>query len=110
MAAHRARRGAWRVHEHGVDAGRAQRRRLKIGRDAPNRHSRSGGRFGEPTDALVPRVTGQDSSPRHFESDGFTAGRGAGVVGELTRPNGRETRDEGVGGILNDESTLRVTW
>ena len=108
MAPHGTRRGARRVHEHRVDARGAQWRRLKIGGDAPNRHSRPTRGIGEPTHAFVARVSGDDSPPRHFERDGFTAGCGAGVVHLRAWRDRGEAGDERVGGILHYKRALGV--
>src|SRR5882757_5026275 len=57
MAPHRPRRAARSVDEHGIEASGAQRRRLKIGSEALNRHSRAPNRLGKATETFVPSVT-----------------------------------------------------
>ena len=106
MAPHGAGRTAWRVHEDRIHAGGANRRRLKIGADAMNFHSRASSGVGEPAQALVACVTGENPRSRRFESDRFPSGRGAGVVDQLAARNGCETTNESVGGILDDEGAF----
>jgi len=108
MAAHRAGRTARRVDEYGIGAPRPQRRRLKIGGDGANRHSRAPRRAGETAHAVVPGVTREHSRAAGFERDGLAARRGAGIVDELARPNGCVSRHQSMRGILDNEGAFGV--
>jgi hypothetical protein len=103
MAPHGAGRAAGRVYEDRIDAGRAYRRRLKIGGNAMNFHSRAPSCVGEPTNTLEACVAGKNSGPKGFERDGFASGRGAGVVHLLAWRDRSEAGNEGMRGVLNDE-------
>src|SRR6266566_7161122 len=87
----------------------ANRRRLKIGGEAADRHSRAPSRFAEPREPLQPRVAGDDTRARSLERHRFPTGRGAGVVHLIAWRDRREPSDERVGGILDDPSTFRET-
>jgi hypothetical protein len=106
VAPHGTGRAARRVYEERVDACRAYRRRLKIGGNATNFHSCAPGRFSEPAHTLVACVTGENPGSAGFERDGFASGRGAGVVDLLAWRDRGKARNEGMRGVLNDESAF----
>jgi len=106
MAPHRAGRATGRVDEHRIDAPVPERRRLKIGGNALNRHSRQPRRVGEPTHALVAGITGEDPGTGRLEGDGLSSRRRAGVVHQRTCGDSGESRDEGVCWVLDDEGSF----
>ena len=106
MPPHRARRAARCIDEHRSEAVLANRRRLKIGGEAADRHSRAPSRLGEPREPLQPRVAGDDTRARSLERHRFPTGRGAGVVNELTTRNGCVTADKRMGRILDNEGSF----
>jgi len=106
---HGAGRTTRRVYEDRIDAGGPQRRRLKIGGNAANFHSRAPGRVGKSTNALAACVTGENPRSAGFERNGFASGCGARVVDELTTRNGGETTNESVGRILDNERAFPET-
>ena len=73
-----------------------------------NFHSCAPRRVGEPTDALVACVTGENPRSVRLECDGFAAGRGAGVVHLLASRDRSKARNEGMRGVLNDECACGV--
>ncbi len=75
-----------------------------------NFHSCAPRRVGEPTDALVACVTGENPRSARLECDGFAAGRGAGVVHLLASRDRSKARNEGMRGVLNDECARGVPW
>jgi hypothetical protein len=110
MAPYRTGRTTRCIDEHRVGASRPERRRLKIGGNAPNRHSRAAGRIGKTTHALVPGVTRQNPRAPGFEGDGFAAWRCAGVVDHFSGRDSCVGGHKRMGGVLDDESAFRVAW